>query len=234
MNQVFDETISNPKSWQKSYTKFHLLGQIINLVEIFIDSGKIKTDDAYITGDNWKILYAKNMRQIVLHVWDYIEGTEHEYDYLTLDEHRRVISTSDMPTWYSRKKCLPTEKSHISHMVCDSSLEEKTAKMLDKNTHVKAWVKNDHIGFQITYFFQGQAHKYIPDFVVLLDNGMHLIIETKGEIRDMDKAKRKFLQRWISAVNYERDFGLWAEEMSSGLRDVDTIIEHFVDSKNIQ
>lgn len=232
VNQVFDETISNPKSWQKSYTKFHLIGQIIHLVEDFIDSGKIKTNDAYINEGSWKILYAKRMRQIVLHVWDYIEGTEHEYDYLTLDEHRRVISTSDMPTWYSRKKCLPTEKSHISHMVCDSSLEEKTAKMLEKNTHVKAWVKNDHIGFQITYFFQGQAHKYIPDFVVLLDNGTHLIIETKGEIRDMDKAKRKFLQRWISAVNYERDFGFWAEEMSSGLMDVDTIIDHFIKSNS--
>lgn len=41
-------------------------------------------------------------------------------------------------------------------------------------------MKNQGLGFAIPYLHDGQAHDYTPDFLVRLDNGVHLILETKG------------------------------------------------------
>ena len=45
---------------------------------------------------------------------------------------------------------------------------------------VAAWVKNDHLGFEIPYLYQGVVHKYRPDFLARLTNGDMLILETKA------------------------------------------------------
>ena len=41
-------------------------------------------------------------------------------------------------------------------------------------------MKNQALGFTILYLHAGGAHEYVPDFIVLLDNGVHLILEPKG------------------------------------------------------
>jgi len=72
---------------------------------------------------------------------------------------------------------------------------------------VPAWVKNDHLGFEILYNYQGIVRKYRPDFIIKLSNGVHLILETKGEHDDKDRVKRDFLDEWVCALNYNGGFG---------------------------
>ncbi len=51
---------------------------------------------------------------------------------------------------------------------------------LDNNENVKAWVKNDYLGFEILYTFKGVVRKYRPDFIIQLKAGNFLVLETKG------------------------------------------------------
>ena len=63
--------------------------------------------------------------------------------------------------------------------------------MLEKNPHVAAWAKNDHLGFEILYVFDGVVRKYTPDFLVKLDNGETLVLETKGQEAAPEKKETK-------------------------------------------
>ena len=74
---------------------------------------------------------------------------------------------------------------------------------------MSSWVKNDHIGFEIPYVYQGIVHKYRPDFIIRLNNGTYLIIEVKGQDTQQDKTKREFLDEWVKAVNEYGGFGKW-------------------------
>jgi type III restriction enzyme len=90
--------------------------------------------------------------------------------------------------------------------------------------NLKAWVKNDHLGFEIVYLFKGVVQKYRPDFIIRLANGEHLILETKGQETERDKAKRSFLDEWIEAINQEGGFGKWRSAVSRHPDDVPEIL----------
>jgi type III restriction enzyme len=83
---------------------------------------------------------------------------------------------------------------------------------LDRSGHVKGWAKNDHLGFEILYMYNGVEHRYRPDFLIRLANDEMLILETKGQETEQDKTKRTALREWIRAVNANGGFGRWHPE----------------------
>ncbi len=87
-----------------------------------------------------------------------------------------------------------------------------------------AWVKNDHLGFEILYVYRGVVRKYRPDFLIRLTNGEHLILETKGRDTEQDQTKRRFLNEWIRGVNEHGGFGTWRWEVSTDPGDVTDIL----------
>lgn len=64
----------------------------------------------------------------------------------------------------------------------------------------------------------------MPDFLVRLDNGVTLVLETKG-YDPLEEVKAQAAQRWVDAVNADGRYGEWryatAHEMGavSGLID---------------
>jgi len=77
-------------------------------------------------------------------------------------------STSEVDFWTSRE-VREVAKSHINYMVADTKTwEESAAYLIDTNDAVDAFVKNAGLGFAIPYFYNGEAHDYIPDFIVRL------------------------------------------------------------------
>jgi type III restriction enzyme len=76
------------------------------------------------------------------------------------DPNHKTRSTGNMPTWWTAKHREPLAKSHISHCVYDSAWEATEAYRLEKNPHVTAFAKNDHLGFGILYTFEGIPHYY--------------------------------------------------------------------------
>ena len=107
----------------------------------------------------------------------------------------------------------PGLKSHISHVVLDSSWENTAAFHFELSSHVLAYAKNDRLDFEIFYEWQGQVHKYIPAYLVRIDSGEHqpvtLILEVKGLEMEQDRAKYNAATRWVRAVNRHGGFGKW-------------------------
>ncbi|MFZ3169734.1 MAG: DEAD/DEAH box helicase family protein [Candidatus Methanoperedens sp.] len=141
------------------------------------------------------------------------------------DSERPIRSTGDMRTWYTGKPCESTKRSHINFCVFDSTWEASEAFELDRNPNIDAWVKNDHLGFEILYIFKGEVRKYRPDFLIRLKNRKLLILETKGQDSQQDKTKREFLDEWVKAVNQQGGFGEWTWAVSKDPADVSGIIQ---------
>lgn len=217
-------------SWKNEATKFALLGQLIKLTEQFLKSDKIVIEPMLfnITPLRRRIMFMLNMNKIVQHIWDYIKLIQTDKLIPIYDTNRKVLSTDNMVTWFTSKPCVVTNKSQISHVVCDSGWEDTEAYMLEKNPHVLAYAKNDHLGYKITYVYKGVIRHYYPDFLITLDNNKTLVLETKGQHSDEVEAKRKALEEWILAVNNTGKFGTWESDISYSVKDVDGIIDNHI------
>jgi type III restriction enzyme len=105
-------------------------------------------------------------------------------------------------------------KSHISHVVLDSSWEQPLALTLENHPRVIAYAKNQALGFDIPYLDAGVFRRYVPDFLVRLDDGgeepLNLILEVKGARDESDKAKAETTRElWVKGVNALGGFGRW-------------------------
>ena len=205
--------------------KQHLMAQLFKIVEGYLGSGKVqilnvpKEEDAV-----RRIILTLNMTKIVQHLFEAIRFENTEKRELVLDKERPIRSTQDMMSWYTSKPCEITKNSHISHVVYDSSWEASEAFELDKNENVISWAKNDHLGFEILYLWQGVVRKYRPDFLIKLKNGKMFVLEVKGMDSQQNKTKRAFLDEWVKAVNENSMFGEWCWDVSRHPSDVRRIL----------
>lgn len=188
-----------------------LLAQLVQLIEKFIASDKIDISPPLFYQDEMRrrLIITLNMTKVVQHIWEAIRCQNTERLIPIFDRDHPIRSTGEMNTWYTGKPCERTRKSHINVCVYDSTWEASDAFHMDDSPHVRAWVKNDHLGFEIYYVFRGVVRKYRPDFLALLNSGIVLVLETKGEDTEQDKVKRKYLDEWIQAVNAHGEFGKW-------------------------
>ena len=110
----------------------------------------------------------------------------------------------------------------------DSTWEASDAFVLDHASEVAAWVKNDHLGFEVFYVHRGVVRKYRPDFLVRLTSGDILVLETKGQDTVHDRTKRMFLAEWVEAVNQHGGFGRWAWDVSTTPGDIHSILARYL------
>ena len=131
-----------------------------------------------------------------------------------IDRHRPMGTTAGVQ-FRTTRKVHGTSKSHISHVVVDSGWEGTAAYHCEASKHVLAYAKNDHLGFEIDYAFQGTPHKYIPDFLVRIDakdrEPIHLLLEIKGLMDEQDRAKQAAAERWCHAVTHHGRYGVWKQ-----------------------
>ena len=96
-------------------------------------------------------------------------------------------------------------------MVADTKKwEQSAAYCLDTHDEVRAWVKNDHLGFIVPYRKDGTKRSYLPDFIVELVSGAKLVVELKGQVIDDALVKAGAAKRWCEAVNRDGRFGNWS------------------------
>ncbi|MEX1230493.1 MAG: hypothetical protein WEB58_09645, partial [Planctomycetaceae bacterium] len=167
-----------------------------------------------------RILLILNMNRIVQHIWEAIRFENTSRLSPVFDSQRPIMSTADMRQWYTSRPCERTTKSHINVAAFDGRWEASEAYELEHNDVVEAWVKNDHLGFEILYVHRGVVRKYRPDFLIRLALGTTLILEVKGQETDETKAKHAALAEWVQAVNDHGGFGRWAWGVSRDPADV--------------
>jgi len=217
---VFDQM---KHTWQGS--REVLLAQLVRIVEQFIASDRITITPPLFYQDELcrRLIITLNMSRVVQHVWEAVRQENTERLTPVFDRDHPIRSTGDMCTWHTGKPCERTRKSHINVCVYDSAWEASDAFVLDNSDAVAAWVKNDHLGFEVLYVYRGVVRKYRPDFLVRLKSSDMLVLETKGQDTEQDKVKRQYLEEWIQAVNAHGGFGRWrwaVVRQPGGIRDV--------------
>lgn len=131
-----------------------------------------------------------------------------------------VGSTADV-SFVTRKRVEPAEKSEVSHVTLDgqggNTWEQLAAAAFELDARVHAYVKNDHLGFEIPYLHKGRSHAYLPDFLVRLvtrpgDVERTLIVEVSGGLKSPGPTRAKAdtaRNQWCAAVNNHGGFGRW-------------------------
>lgn len=192
-----------------------LVVQMIRLVEQFFESDKLVIPSLFHQIPLRKrILFSLNIDLIVQHLLRHVDERNTERMEPVFDEESPIGSTRTMRTWYTTRPCVVTRKSQISHMVGDSAWEPYAANLLERQTEVLAYVKNDHLGFQIHYLWNGARRRFVPDFLIRLSDGKTLVLEIKGEDTAQNRAKRSALDAWVKAVNAKGGFGIWAWDVA--------------------
>jgi type III restriction enzyme len=209
--------------------KAFLMSRIVDIAQEFIESDKIEIVPPLFATDptRRRLLMALYMTDIVHTLWAALLPQNTEGYELIFDDRLPVRTTGDMNPWYTSKPCYPAGRSHLNYAVSDSGWEGTTSYMLDRDERVSAWVKNDHLAFEISYVYRGGIYTYRPDYIIRLANGTMLVLEVKGEDSENNKAKRVALDQWVKAVNADGRFGPWAWDVIFEPRDVvPTIQKH--------
>ena len=211
-------------SWSGS--RESLIAQLVKLVEHFLLSDSLSITPPLFYQDETarRLIITLNMTKVVQHVWDAVRVENTQRFEPVFDRDHPIRSTSNMATWYTGKPCHFTDRSHVNMCVYDSTWEASEAFELDHSPSVDAWVKNDHLGFEVLYVYRGVVRKYRPDFIIRLKSGNLLVLETKGQPDEQSYSKRRALEQWTLAVNQHGGFGQWTCDVSINPGDVKDIL----------
>jgi type III restriction enzyme len=106
---------------------------------------------------------------------------------------------------------------HINWAILDSDWEGEFCRVAEAHPKVKAYVKNQNLGFEVPYRYGSVMRRYLPDFIVLVDDGhgpddlLHLVVEIKGYRAEDAKEKKSTMDTyWVPGVNHLGTHGRWA------------------------
>ena len=134
-----------------------------------------------------------------------------------LDPYTPTGSTALVNFTTSKTLRVKTDPSrcHINWAICDSTWEQEFCRVAEAHPRVRAYVKNQNLGLEVPYVLGSTRRKYIPDFVVQVDDGhddpLNLIVEIKGYRGEDAKAKAETMRvYWVPGVNNLGKYGRWA------------------------
>jgi type III restriction enzyme len=203
-----------------------LVFQLIRLVEEFFASPCLSIPSLFHQDPLRKrILVSLSIDRVVQHLLRFVTEQNLERVEPVFDEELPIGSTRYMRTWYTTKVCHPTLRSQISHMVADSAWEQHAANLLETSPFVDAYAKNEHLGFQVYYMWNGAKRRYIPDFLIRLANGKTLVLEIKGQDSEQNRAKIAAMRLWVEGVNTKGGFGLWCCDVAYEMAKLQDILQ---------
>ena len=146
------------------------------------------------------------------------------------------FNTSRLNRWQTDSR-----KCHVNWVILDSDWEAQLCRIAEAHPRVLAYVKNHNLGLEVPYRHQSEARRYIPDYLVLIDDGhgpedpLHLVVEIKGYRREDAKEKKSTIETyWVPGVNNLKRFGRWAFAEFTDVwtmdRDFDELIEEAFNS----
>ncbi len=220
--------------------KLHLFGQLKSIVRQWLEGGYLRC-----TGGTFpaQVLYREiadmACERIKQAITETLKGEQ--CIKVILDPYNPEGSTSyvDFPTSKRTRWKTDARKCHINWVVCDSDWEAEFCRVAEAHPRVRSYVKNQGLGLEIPYLIGATPHKYLPDFIVQIDDGhdqpLNLIVEIKGfrgeDAKDKANTMRAF---WIPGVNNLGTYGRWAFAEFTSVFDMDgdfdKLIESFVAS----
>jgi type III restriction enzyme len=65
----------------------------------------------------------------------------------------------------------PPPKNHVNWVVLDSDWEAEFCRAAESHSKVVAYTKNHNLGLEVPYRYGSETRKYLPDFIVLINDG---------------------------------------------------------------
>ncbi len=131
-----------------------------------------------------------------------------------------------------------SRRCHINWVVLDSDWEGEFCRVAEAHPSVKAYVKNHNLGLEVPYRYGSESRKYIPDFIVLIDDGhgdddlLHLVVEIKGYRREDAKEKKATMDTyWVPGVNNLGSHGRWDFAEFTEVYEIESDFEAKVEQK---
>ena len=122
------------------------------------------------------------------------------------------FNTSKLDRWETS-----SQRCHINWAILDSDWEGEFCRVAEAHLKVVAYVKNHGLGFEVPYRYGSEMRKYLPDYIVLIDDGhgpddlLHLVVEIKGYRGEDAKEKAATMATyWVPGVNNLGAHGRWA------------------------
>jgi type III restriction enzyme len=129
---------------------------------------------------------------------------------------------------------------HVNLVVWDSTWEAEFARVAEQHPRVLSYVKNQGLGLEVPYRDGPTPRKYLPDFILRIDDGhadpLNLIIEIKGYRRGDAQLKAETMNNlWVPGINNLGRFGRWAFDEFQHVFEIEKnfadLIETFLMSK---
>ena len=126
-----------------------------------------------------------------------------------LDPYNPTGSSMHVNFYTSKRSRWQTDsrKCQVNWVVLDSDWEGEFCRVVEAHPRVRAYVKNQGLGLEVPYRYGSNMRKYIPDFIVQIDDGhedpLNLIVEIKGYRGEDAKEKKATMDTyWIPGVNH--------------------------------
>ncbi|EZP68347.1 Type III restriction protein res subunit [Sphingomonas paucimobilis] len=193
----------------------HLFGQVRRIVREWLDGGYLVLKGVPMGVLDYLEIKDQAAERIFLACQRYEHGPKAIKAILDPYNPR---STSRHVNFTTSKDTYATDprRSHVSHVVCDSTWEAELARVLETHPRVVAYVKNQGLGLEVPYRDGSTPRRYIPDMIVRLDDGhgpddlLNLVLETKGYRKGDAQLKAETMKTlWVPGVNNVSTHGRW-------------------------
>ena len=197
--------------------RLYLFGQLKRITRQWLDRCLVCKGDTYPAQLMYQELADMACERITAGIIRAVAGSRSVK--AVLDPYNPVGSTIHVNFNTSKTARYETDarRCHINWVVLDSDWEAEFCRVVESHPRVRTYVKNHNLGFEVPYRYGSETRTYIPDFIVLVDDGcgdddlLHLVVEIKGYRREDAKDKKATMENyWVPGVNNHRCYGRWA------------------------
>jgi type III restriction enzyme len=197
--------------------KFHLFGQLKRIAKQWLDSCLVCKGGTYPAQLMYQELADMACERITAAITRAEVGNRPVK--AVLDPYNPVGSTAHVNFNTSKTSRYETDarRCHVNWVILDSDWEAEFCRVAEAHPRVMAYVKNHNLGLEVPYRYGSEMRTYIPDFIVLIDDGngeedpLHLVVEIKGYRREDAKEKKNTMDAyWVPGVNNHGNYGRWA------------------------
>ncbi len=188
--------------------KLYLFGQLKRIAKQWLEDYLICTGGTYPAQLKYQMLADMACNRIIAGINRKFVGQRPIK--AVLDPYNPIGSTIHVNFTTSKRSRWQTDarRCHINWVILDSDWEAEFCRVVESHPRVRAYVKNHNLGFEVPYRYGSEMRTYLPDFIVLVDDGhgednlLHLVVEIKGYRREDAKEKKATMETyWVPGVN---------------------------------
>jgi type III restriction enzyme len=215
--------------------KPHLFGQLKRITRQWLDGGYLRcSGGTYPAQVMYKVVADMVAERIKSAITETLAGEKPVK--AVLDAYNPTGSTAYVNFTTSKQTRWQTDprKCHVNWVICDSDWEAEFCRVAESHPRVRAYVKNQNLGFEVPYLMGSTPRRYLPDFIVQVDDEkddpLNLIVEIKGYRGENAKEKANAMRAcWVPGVNNLGKFGRWAFAEFTDVYEIDAEFKKLVD-----